>query len=436
MSISQVKIGNETHDLIAGGNTYCICDTAGDVAAKVATVQAGSFSLFTGARVVVKFTNANEVSGPTMNVDGTGAYPMYRYGTTAMSTGTTTTGWYAGAIQAFTFDGTAWVQDYWSNTTYTNVKLGHGYATCTTAAATTAKVGTLSSYTLATGGIVAVKFSYAVPASATLNINGKGAKAIYYRGAAIKADVIKAGDTVLFMYSSRYHLLSIDRWNNDIVALQEDMSSHTHSVSYTPVGSITDTSITPAGSVTSTFSGTEAGHAHTFSGTAASHNHTFTGTKATISASYTPAGSVTSTFSGKAVTSAAASGTTSVYSITDVGAAPSMSSSVADQCLTLAFDAGSVPTRSSVTVPSTGHTHSVTADGTVGSSFGGTQATISAAYTPAGSVADTSVTPAGTITETKVTPAGSVTSTFKGTAASHNHTFTGTAATLTTGSAD
>lgn len=102
-----------------------------------------------------------------------------------------------------------------TNTTYTNVKLGHGYATCSTAEATTAKVGTLSSYTLTTGGIVAVKFTYAVPASATLNINSKGAKAIYHRGAAIKAGVIKAGDLATFIYNgSQYHLLSVDRDDN------------------------------------------------------------------------------------------------------------------------------------------------------------------------------------------------------------------------------
>ena len=70
---------------------------------------------------------------------------------------------------------------------------------------------TLSSYALTTGGIVAVKFTYAVPASATMNINSKGAKAIYYRGAAIKAGVINAGDLAVFIYNgSQYHLLCKD----------------------------------------------------------------------------------------------------------------------------------------------------------------------------------------------------------------------------------
>ena len=102
------------------------------------------------------------------------------------------------------------VNFYDTNTTYSNVKLGHGYATCTTAASTIAKVASLSSYKLSTGGYVSVKFSNDVPAGATLNINSQGAKAIYYKGAAITDGVIKAGDTAMFVYSSRYHLVSVD----------------------------------------------------------------------------------------------------------------------------------------------------------------------------------------------------------------------------------
>lgn len=100
----------------------------------------------------------------------------------------------------------------WTDTTYTQEKLGQGYATCSTAAATAAKAATLSNYNLAKGGVVAVKFENAVPASATLNVNSKGAKDIYFNGAAITANIIQAGDTATFIYDgSKYHLLSVDR---------------------------------------------------------------------------------------------------------------------------------------------------------------------------------------------------------------------------------
>ena len=195
----------------AAGRFYGVCSTAADTVAKTVTVD-DSFALVEGAQITVKFTNANSASSaPTLNVNGTGAKPLYRYGTTALSTGTTTTGWYAGSVQLFTYDGTGWIRDYWNNSTYSNVSLGQGYATCSTAAATVAKTAALSSYALTTGGIVAVKFTNDVPAGATLNINSKGARPIYYKGAAITAGVIKAGDTATFIYSTNYHLISVDK---------------------------------------------------------------------------------------------------------------------------------------------------------------------------------------------------------------------------------
>lgn len=203
----------------AAGRFYGVCSTEAGTVAKTVIVD-DSFSLVAGVQITVKFTNANSASSPTLNVNGTGAKPIYRYGTTVVSTGTTTTGWVAGAIQTFTYDGTGWIRDYWSNTTYSNVSLGQGYATCSTAAATVAKTATLSSYALVANGIVAVKFTNDVPAGATLNINSKGAKAIYHKGAAITDGVINAGDTATFIYSTYYHLLSVDRVN-DVVSVKD-----------------------------------------------------------------------------------------------------------------------------------------------------------------------------------------------------------------------
>ncbi len=211
---------------------YAVCSTAAATAEKAVTVD-DTFELVAGAQVTVKFTNANSVASPTLNVNGTGAKPIYRYGTTVVSTGTTTTGWVAGAVQTFTYDGTGWIRDYWSNTTYSNVALGQGYATCATAAATTAKVGTLSSYALTTGGIVAVKFTYDVPAGATLNINSKGAKGIYHRGAAITAGVINAGDIATFMYNgSQYILLAVDAMQATIESLETRIANLEDKLSY------------------------------------------------------------------------------------------------------------------------------------------------------------------------------------------------------------
>ena len=112
-----------------------------------------------------------------------------------------------------------------ANTTYTNEKLGQGYGTCSTAAETAAKAATLSNYNLVLGGIVAIKFTYAVQANATLNVNSKGAKNIFFRGAKIVAGIINAGDLATFIYDgTQYHLISNDAWgvaisNSEIDAL-------------------------------------------------------------------------------------------------------------------------------------------------------------------------------------------------------------------------
>lgn len=197
-------------------NYYGVCSTAAGTVAKTVTVDS-SFKLVTGVSVTVKFSDKNSASNPTLNVNGTGAKPLYRYGTTVVSTSTTSSGWIAGSVQTFTYDGAGWVRDYWNNTTYSNGSLGQGYGVCSTAAATAEKTASISSYALTVGGIVTIKFTYDVPASATLNITSKGAKPIYYKGSAIIKDIIKAGDIATFIYETTtastgvYTLLGIDR---------------------------------------------------------------------------------------------------------------------------------------------------------------------------------------------------------------------------------
>ena len=207
--IDSLNFGNNTHIFTL---PYGSCSTAAGTAAK--TVEIEGFELEEGAVVVVKFVESSGAASPTLNVSGTGAKKMYRYGTTPTSTGVTTTGWVSGAVQTFVYDGTGWIREYWNNTTYTNQSLGQGYATCSTEESTVAKKATLSNYTLSTGGIVAVKFTNAVPADATLSVNNNSAKAIYHRGEKIKAGVIDSGDTATFVYNGTYyHLISIDKAN-------------------------------------------------------------------------------------------------------------------------------------------------------------------------------------------------------------------------------
>lgn len=207
---------------------YGTCSTAAATAEKVVVLNGNTqWSLKTGSIIMVKFDVSNSAENVKINVNNTGAYPIWYNNAEYTSTGTAYTG-YANRTITYIFNGTHYVwitSSYDANSTYTNAALGQGYATCSTAAATTAKVGTLSSYKLVTGGIVSVAFTNAVPANATLNINSTGAKSIYFRGAKITGDVIKAGDVATFVYSTYYRLISIDRWQNDISTMQTQINN-------------------------------------------------------------------------------------------------------------------------------------------------------------------------------------------------------------------
>ena len=221
-----------TYTEAALGQGYGTCSTAEATAAK--TVTMSGYELAVGGIVTVKFTNGLCASS-TLSVNGNTAKPVYISGSAA--TASTAKAVQAGDTATFMYDGTAYhligtdraaqnpivnisrsgttftatrldgstftftQQD--NNTTYTNESLGNGYGTCTTGASTAAKEVALSGYDLVVNGVVAVKFTEALCASATMSINGKTAKPIYIRGTAVTADSAKevlAGDIAFFVY--------------------------------------------------------------------------------------------------------------------------------------------------------------------------------------------------------------------------------------------
>lgn len=78
---------------------YGVCSTAAGTTAK--TVSLAGFTLVTGARITVKFTTANTVSSPTLNVNGTGAIAI------KCKDRTTGLAWKA-EIMTLVYDGTNW----------------------------------------------------------------------------------------------------------------------------------------------------------------------------------------------------------------------------------------------------------------------------------------------------------------------------------------
>lgn len=85
------------------GNTYGTCTTAAGTAAKVATLS--GFTLTTGSIVAIKFSNFNTHTSPSLNVNSTGAKPIYDYRTNSYPD--------VGAIMSgthlFVYNGAQWV---------------------------------------------------------------------------------------------------------------------------------------------------------------------------------------------------------------------------------------------------------------------------------------------------------------------------------------
>ena len=83
------------------------------------------------------------------------------------------------------------------------------YGSCSTAAATAAKAVACTGFVLITGSEITVKFTVTnTAANPTLNVNNTGAKAIYYRGAAITAGYLAANRTYTFRYNgTQYDLV-------------------------------------------------------------------------------------------------------------------------------------------------------------------------------------------------------------------------------------
>ena len=154
--VSLISAGGTNNRRIAS-SIYGYCTTAAATAAKAVSLYTGNGTtadgpwaaadLFHGLHITVRFQYANGVASPTLNVNGTGAKPIYRYGTTAPSTSAASS-WQANAVVDFTYDtllnsSGCWVMhSTWdNNTTYSNMSQTEASTgTATTARSISAKV--------------------------------------------------------------------------------------------------------------------------------------------------------------------------------------------------------------------------------------------------------------------------------------------------------
>lgn len=236
----QLERGKIAHSYIPYRNNktgYAICTTGRATAAKVA--ELADFVLTVGATVAVKFTDTVETANPasgnlTLNINNTGAKSIgyFKNGTKAAYTYMNGSYFYNNAVHIFTYDGTYWLCMDWNvdnNTTYSDATPSNhglmsvedkikvdatniGYGTCSTAAGTSAKVVTLannSGWKLKVGAIIVVKFSATNTASnCNINVNGTGAKPIWYNNAKYTSNSSYicgfAGRHIKYMYDGTY----------------------------------------------------------------------------------------------------------------------------------------------------------------------------------------------------------------------------------------
>ncbi len=185
---------------------YGTCSTAAATAAKEITLSdTTGWELAAGVIVGIKFTNSNSATNVTLDVNGSGAKSIYYNNAVYTDKANTITG-YADRVSYYMYDGTYWV--FLSN----GIVDGRydADATCTTAAATAAKVANASNYTLRNHNrfILRIKSANTSKSALTLNVNSTGAKSIYINGSASSSSnyTLPAGDYLVYYNDNKYYI--------------------------------------------------------------------------------------------------------------------------------------------------------------------------------------------------------------------------------------
>ena len=183
---------------------YGTCSTAADTAAKVVTLtNSTNFVLTAGAIIGVKFSNSNTASSVTLNVDSKGAKSIY-YNNDVYTGNSSNICGLANRVNYYMYDGSYWVLIH--NGILNSNTIPSAY--CDTAAATAAKVASCSGYALLSKSFlhVVVVSSNTAASALTLNVNSRGAKAIYINGSASSSTnyTLPAGSYLVYYDGTNY----------------------------------------------------------------------------------------------------------------------------------------------------------------------------------------------------------------------------------------
>jgi hypothetical protein len=206
-SVTAGTAQGDTSKTLTFGGTFKIptvtYDAQGHVTGKGTTTMTMPANPNTDTKVTQTLTNSSA------------SYPLL-LAPAAQTTTTTTTACFASGVTlqpntktiAANISGNAGTASKWATARNINGMLVQGdanrvnYGTCSTAAATAAKVVDCTGFELVTGAEITVKFTVTNTATQpTLNVNGTGAQTIYYRGNYISPSYLAANRTYTFRYS-------------------------------------------------------------------------------------------------------------------------------------------------------------------------------------------------------------------------------------------
>lgn len=206
-----------------GKPLYGTCSTTASTAAKVVTCSDVT-TLYAGLTIMVNFSTANSATGEiSLNVNNTGAVPVYAEG--AITGSSNYFLWAANVSIIFVYDGTGWYAQ------------GYGksfWGSSSTAAGTRVKASSIPGFVCAKGTRVSVRFANGntyTAGTVRLNVSTTGAIDIYLNSATVAGDspyLWDSGTTQTFVFSG-------SRWEiDDPYILQKALAGGGTSITVTP----------------------------------------------------------------------------------------------------------------------------------------------------------------------------------------------------------
>lgn len=231
------------------GAFYGTCITAAATAEKAVTLTDGTdFELVPGVVIGVKFSYTNTANNAKLNVNGSGAKSIWYNSSVYTGNSGDITG-YVNRIFYYMYDGTNWVFLNNSNNSANNSD-HYTSAQCETAAATAAKTGACTYYTLTANTYLHFNIRYANTAASalTMNVNSQGAKPIYINGTASSSSnhTLPAGSYIAFYDGTNWYFRTDGKLPADISGDATTVNGHSVAKDVPSNAVFTDTTYTAA----------------------------------------------------------------------------------------------------------------------------------------------------------------------------------------------